>query len=123
AEIVAACKEAEIHAFIESLPMKYQTLVGARGAMLSGGQRQRIAIARAILKDAPILLLDEPTSAIDEGTEKEIQQAIARVREGRTCLTIAHRLSTIQDADWIFEVKNKNIEEVGTYDQYLETIL
>ncbi|MDE7273684.1 MAG: ABC transporter ATP-binding protein/permease [Lachnospiraceae bacterium] len=123
AEIVAACKEAEIHAFIESLPMKYQTVVGERGAMLSGGQRQRIAIARAILKDAPILLLDEPTSAIDEGTEKEIQQAIARVREGRTCLTIAHRLSTIQDADWIFEVKNKNIEEVGTYDQYLETIL
>lgn len=123
AEIVEACREAEIHDFIESLPMKYQTVVGERGATLSGGQRQRIAIARAILKDAPILLLDEPTSAIDEGTEKEIQQAIARVREGRTCLTIAHRLSTIQDADWIFAVKNKHIEEVGTYDQYLETIL
>lgn len=123
AEIVEACREAEIHDFIESLPMKYQTVVGERGATLSGGQRQRIAIARAILKDAPILLLDEPTSAIDEGTEKEIQQAIARVREGRTCLTIAHRLSTIQDADWIFAVRGKNIEEVGTYDQYLETIL
>ncbi|RAZ71720.1 hypothetical protein DK853_43945, partial [Klebsiella oxytoca] len=77
----------EIHDFIESLPMKYQTIVGERGAMLSGGQRQRIAIARAILKNAPILLLDEPTSAIDEGTEKEIQRAIARVRQGRTCLT------------------------------------
>ena len=123
AEIVEACKEAEIHDFIESLPMKYRTVVRERGAMLSGGQRQRIAIARAILKDAPILLLDEPTSAIDEGTEKEIQRAIARVREGRTCLTIAHRLSTIQDADWIFEVKNKRIEEVGTYDQYMETFL
>lgn len=123
AEIVEACREAEIHDFIESLPMKYQTVVGERGATLSGGQRQRIAIARAILKDAPILLLDEPTSAIDEGTEKEIQQAIARVRKGRTCLTIAHRLSTIQDADWIFAVRNKSIEEVGTYDQYLETIL
>lgn len=123
AEIVEACREAEIHDFIESLPMKYQTVVGERGATLSGGQRQRIAIARAILKDAPILLLDEPTSAIDEGTEKEIQQAIARVREGRTCLTIAHRLSTIQDADWIFAVKDKHIVEVGTYDQYLETIL
>lgn len=123
AEIVEACREAEIHDFIESLPMKYQTVVGERGATLSGGQRQRIAIARAILKDAPILLLDEPTSAIDEGTEKEIQQAIARVREGRTCLTIAHWLSTIQDADWIFAVRDKNIEEVGTYDQYLETIL
>ncbi len=123
ADIVEACKEAEIHDFIESLPMKYQTVVGERGAMLSGGQRQRIAIARAILKDAPILLLDEPTSAIDEGTEKEIQRAIAKVRKGRTCLTIAHRLSTIQDADWIFEVKNKKIEEVGTYEQYMETIL
>ena len=103
--------------------MKYQTVVGERGAMLSGGQRQRIAIARAILKDAPILLLDEPTSAIDEGTEKEIQRAIARVSEGRTCLTIAHRLSTIQDADRIFEVKDKKIEEVGTYAQYVETVL
>ncbi len=123
AEIVEACREAEIYDFIESLPMKYQTVVGERGAMLSGGQRQRIAIARAILKDAPILLLDEPTSAIDEGTEAEIQRAIARVSEGRTCLTIAHRLSTIQDAEWIFEVKEKHIEEVGTYDQYMETIL
>ena len=91
--------------------------------MLSGGQRQRIAIARAILKDAPILLLDEPTSAVDEETEREIQQAIARVRAGRTCLTIAHRLSTIRDADWIFAVKDRHIEEVGTYDQYMETIL
>lgn len=122
-EIVEACKKAEIHDFIESLPMKYQTVVGERGAMLSGGQRQRIAIARAILKDAPILLLDEPTSAVDEETEREIQQAIARVRAGRTCLTIAHRLSTIRDADWIFAVKDRHIEEVGTYDQYMETIL
>lgn len=121
--VVEACREAEIHDFIESLPMKYQTVVGERGATLSGGQRQRIAIARAILKDAPILLFDEPTSAIDEGTEKEIQQAIVRVRKGRTCLTIAHRLSTVRDADWIFVVKNKQIEEVGTYDQYMETIL
>lgn len=123
AEVVEACREAEIHDFIESLPMKYQTVVGERGAMLSGGQRQRIAIARAILKDAPILLLDEPTSAIDEGTEAEIQRAIARVSEGRTCLTIAHRLSTIRDAEWIFEVRERHIEEVGTYDQYMETIL
>ena len=122
-EIIEACKKAEIHDFIEGLPMKYQTVVGERGAMLSGGQKQRIAIARAILKDAPILLLDEPTSAIDEGTEKEIQRAIARVSEGRTCLTIAHRLSTIQDADRIYEVKNKKIEEVGTYAQYMETVL
>lgn len=122
-EIVEACKKAEIHAFIMGLPMQYQTVVGERGAMLSGGQKQRIAIARAILKNAPILLLDEPTSAIDEGTEKEIQQAIASVSAGRTCLTIAHRLSTIRDADRIYEVKNGKIQGVGTYEQYMETVL
>lgn len=121
-EIITACKEAEIHDFIQTLPMQYQTLVGERGALLSGGQKQRIAIARAILKNAPILLLDEPTSAIDEGTEKEIQRAIARVSEGKTCLTIAHRLSTIQDADKIYVVKNKKTEEAGTYEEYMETI-
>lgn len=121
-EVREACRKAEIHDFIESLPLGYQTVAGERGAMLSGGQKQRIAIARAILKDAPILLFDEPTSAIDEGTEKEIQEAIARVSEGRTCLTIAHRLSTIQEADRIYEVKNGKIEEVGTYAQYMETV-
>ncbi len=122
-EIIEACKKAEIHDFIQSLPLQYQTVVGERGAILSGGQKQRIAIARAILKDAPILLLDEPTSAIDEGTEKEIQRAIARVRKGRTCLTIAHRLSTIQGADRIYQVKNGKIEEAGTYAEYMETVL
>lgn len=121
--VIDACKKAEIHDFITSLPMQYQTIVGERGVMLSGGQRQRIAIARAILKDAPILLLDEPTSAIDEGTEQEIQRAIARVSTGKTCLTIAHRLSTIQHADKIYEVKDKKVREVGTYAQYMETVL
>lgn len=122
-EIIKACQDAEIHDFIQTLPMQYQTIVGERGAMLSGGQKQRIAIARAILKNAPILLLDEPTSAIDEGTEKEIQQAIAKVSKGKTCLTIAHRLSTIQDADRIYVVKNKKVEEAGTYEEYMETFL
>lgn len=121
-EVMEACKKAEIHEFIMGLPLQYQTVVGERGAMLSGGQKQRIAIARAILKDAPVLLLDEPTSAIDEGTEKEIQRAIARVSEGRTCLTIAHRLSTIRDVDRVYVVKNGKIEEAGTYDQYMETV-
>ena len=122
-EVIKACQDAEIHDFIQTLPMQYQTVVGERGAILSGGQKQRIAIARAILKNAPILLLDEPTSAIDEGTEKEIQRAIAKVSEGKTCLTIAHRLSTIQDADRIYVVKNKRVEEVGTYEEYMETVL
>ena len=122
-EVIKACQDAEIHDFIQTLPMQYQTVVGERGAILSGGQKQQIAIARAILKDAPILLLDEPTSAIDEGTEKEIQRAIAKVSEGKTCLTIAHRLSTIQDADRIYVVKNKRVEEVGTYEEYMETVL
>lgn len=122
-EVIKACQDAEIHDFIQTLPMQYQTVVGERGAMLSGGQKQRIAIARAILKNAPILLLDEPTSAIDEGTEKEIQQAIAKVSKGKTCLTIAHRLSTIQDADRIYIVKNRKVEEAGTYEEYMETFL
>lgn len=122
-EVIQACKEAEIHDFIEGLPMQYQTIVGERGAMLSGGQKQRIAIARAILKNAPILLLDEPTSAIDEGTEKEIQRAINRVSKGKTCLTIAHRLSTIKDADRIYVVKNGKIEEAGSYEEYMAAIL
>lgn len=121
-EVMEACKKAEIHEFIMGLPLQYQTVVGERGAMLSGGQKQRIAIARAILKDAPVLLLDEPTSAIDEGTEQEIQRAIARVSEGRTCLTIAHRLSTIRDVDRVYVVKNGKIKEAGTYDQYMETV-
>lgn len=119
-EIVEACKKAEIHDFIMTLSDGYQTLVGERGAMLSGGQKQRISIARAILKNAPILLLDEPTSAIDVETEQLIQRAINAVSEGRTCITIAHRLSTVIDADRIMVLKQGNIVESGTHKELLQ---
>lgn len=119
-EIVEACKKAEIHDFIMTLPKGYETLVGERGAILSGGQKQRISIARAILKDAPILLLDEPTSAIDVETEQLIQKAIGAVSDGRTCITIAHRLSTIVDADKIMVLKQGKIVESGTHEELLK---
>lgn len=119
-EIVEACKKAEIHEFIMTLPQGYQTLVGERGAILSGGQKQRISIARAILKDAPILLLDEPTSALDVETESNIQDAINAVMEGRTCITIAHRLSTVVNADRIMVLKQGRVVESGTHEQLME---
>lgn len=119
-EIVEACKKAQIHDFIMTLPQGYQTVTGERGAMLSGGQKQRISIARAILKNAPVLLLDEPTSAIDVETEELIQKALANVMEGRTCITIAHRLSTIQNADCIYVINEGKIAEHGTHASLLE---
>lgn len=118
-EVIEACKKAEIHAFIMTLPQGYQTIVGERGAILSGGQKQRISIARAILKDAPILLLDEPTSALDVETESCIQNAIGAVMSGRTCITIAHRLSTIVNADKILVLKQGHIVEWGTHKELI----
>lgn len=118
-EIVEACKKAQIHDFIMTLPQGYQTLVGERGAMLSGGQKQRISIARAILKNAPVLLLDEPTSAIDVETEELIQHALDHVMKGRTCITIAHRLSTVRNADCIYVVSDGKIAECGTHESLL----
>lgn len=118
-EIEEACRAADIHDFIMSLPQGYDTQVGELGVKLSGGQRQRISIARAFLKNAPILLLDEPTSAIDTETEAEIQKAITRVARDKTVIVIAHRLSTIQNADCIYVVENGAIAESGTHRELL----
>ncbi len=108
-EIIEACKKANIHNFIMKLPQGYDTEVGERGARLSGGQKQRVSIARAFLKDAPILLLDEPTSAVDLETEREIQETLREVSRNRTVITIAHRLNTIADADEIYVFENGEI--------------
>ncbi|HCH57881.1 MAG TPA: ABC transporter permease [Rhodospirillaceae bacterium] len=114
-EIVRAAADAGAAEFISEFPDGYDTHVGGRGAKLSGGQRQRIAIARAMLKDAPILLLDEATSALDTETERQVQAALSRLKEGRTTLVIAHRLSTIVDADCIFLMENGRVMETGTH--------
>lgn len=113
-EIVAAAKAANADEFIEGLDRGYQTEIGERGLKLSGGQKQRIAIARAVLKDAPILILDEATSALDSRSEQLVQQALDRLMKGRTTLIIAHRLSTIAAVDRIVTLKKGTIDEVGS---------
>ncbi len=120
-EIEAAGRTANAHDFITAkLPNGYDTQVGARGVRLSGGERQRLAIARAILKDAPIMILDEATSSLDSETEALIQEALARVIRGRTVFVIAHRLSTIQNCDEIYVMDNGRFVEHGTHDQLLQ---
>ena len=116
AEIIEAAKIANAHGFILDLPDGYDTLIGERGVKLSGGQRQRLAIARAILKDAPILILDEATSAVDAETEALIQQALERLMAGRTTIVIAHRLSTIRNADLICVLEGSKIVEMGAHE-------
>ena len=118
-EVVAAARAANAHEFIERLPNKYDTVVGERGAQLSGGERQRIAVARAFLKDAPVLILDEPTSSIDSRTEAVILDALDRLMVGRTTFMIAHRLSTVRKADQILVVDRGRIVERGTHEQLL----
>jgi ATP-binding cassette subfamily B protein len=114
-EIVAAAKAAYAHDFILGFPDGYDTEVGEAGAQLSSGQRQRIAVARALIRNAPIILLDEATSSLDSNAEREVQRAIDRLREGRTCIAIAHRLHTVVQADRIHVLEEGRIIESGTH--------
>ncbi len=118
-EIVEAAQAANAHDFIMRLPQKYETPLGDKGAHLSGGERQRISIARAFLKNAPILILDEPTSSIDSRTEAVILDAVARLMEGRTTFLIAHRLSTLRNAEHVLVMNHGRIEERGTQEELL----
>jgi subfamily B ATP-binding cassette protein MsbA len=121
AEMVAAARAANAHDFISALPDGYDTVVGDRGSRLSGGQRQRVAIARAILKDPPILLLDEATSSLDNESEALVQDALDRLKVGRTTIIVAHRLSTIRAADRIAVLDDGWLVELGTQDELLAT--
>jgi len=118
-QMIEAARVANAHDFICELPQGYDTVVGERGVKLSGGQRQRLAIARAVLKDAPILILDEATSSVDTETEILIQQALERLMAGRTTIVIAHRLSTVRSADTIIVLQDRRIVEQGTHDELM----
>jgi len=120
AEIIKAAEIANAAEFIDKLPNGYDTLIGERGVTLSGGQRQRIAIARAVLRDAPILILDEPTSSLDASSEKIVVEALERLMKGKTCVVITHHLSTIRNADVIFVVKDGTIAEHGRHEELLD---
>lgn len=115
-KVIDAAKKAQLHDFIDALPQKYEAIIGERGIKLSGGQRQRLSIARAILKDAPVLILDEATSAVDTETERAIQQNLAQLTKDKTAIIIAHRLSTIRQADKIVVLKDGHIREMGTHE-------
>ncbi len=119
-EIVEAAKKANIHDYVMSLPNGYETSVGERGVKLSGGQKKRISIARAFLKNPPVLILDEATSALDNATEMLIQDALNTLSEGRTVLVVAHRLSTIKNADEIIVITQNGVEEQGTHEALLK---
>ena len=119
-ELIAAAMAANAHDFIVASPDGYNTIIGERGTRLSGGEKQRLSIARALLKDAPVLILDEATSSVDVESEFEIQQALSRLAERRTTMVIAHRLSTIRNADRIIFLREGRIEEIGTHDQLLD---
>jgi ATP-binding cassette, subfamily B, bacterial len=119
AEIQTAARAANAHDFIVRLPHGYDTVIGERGATLSGGERQRLAIARAVLKDAPVLILDEPTSALDVETEAPVLEALEALMQGRTTLIVAHRFSTLRNADRIAVLENGRLSELGSHDSLM----
>ncbi|MBQ9596360.1 MAG: ATP-binding cassette domain-containing protein, partial [Synergistaceae bacterium] len=120
-KIIEASEIADIRDFIEGLPDKFQTQTGERGVTLSGGQRQRIAIARAVIRDPKILILDEATSSLDSAVEHQVQEAINRAMTGRTAFIIAHRLSTVRDADRILVLKDGKFIQSGTHEELLRS--
>jgi ATP-binding cassette subfamily B protein len=119
-EIEDAARAAQIHELVAALPEGYETIVGERGYRFSGGEKQRIAIARTVLRNPPVLVLDEATSSLDTQTERLVQEALERLSEGRTTIAIAHRLSTVRDADQIVVLDRGQVVEVGTYDELVE---
>jgi ATP-binding cassette subfamily B protein len=119
-EIIEACKDADIHDNIVDFPDQYQTMVGERGVTLSGGQKQRSSIARALLKDSPILILDDALSAVDTDTEETILENLKRIRKDKTTIMIAHRVSTVQNADNILVLDEGDIAEYGSYSDLME---
>jgi subfamily B ATP-binding cassette protein MsbA len=119
-QVEAAARAALAHDFIMELPNGYETMIGERGVRLSGGERQRIAIARALLKNAPILILDEATSALDSESEALVQSALQNLMSGRTVFVIAHRLSTVRRADRIVVLENGTIEDIGPHEELMQ---